>query len=108
MTFTFSKEESTRFFDIIEEYDFTSQEKYLFYQYTTLGRLDVIRWLREIGCSWDRWVMAHAAWKGQLRLVKWLKYNGCPCDGLAINWAENSGYHNISRWLRANGCLETM
>ena len=41
-------------------------------------RLDVLRWLRRIGCPWDERTCLAAARRGELCMLLWARASGCP------------------------------
>jgi len=76
------------------------------------GCLEVIKYLRELGCSWSDCCAPQAAAGGQLQTLKWLKANGCPWDIRCSNYDSSSltaglaaqhGHVEILIWLRENG-----
>ena len=52
--------------------------------------LEVVKYLREIGVSWDENTCAGAANGGHLELLKWARVNQCPWD----KWTYMCGTHN--------------
>jgi len=39
--------------------------------------LVVLKWLREIGCAWDKVTCFNAAKSGNVEMLKWARENGC-------------------------------
>lgn len=69
------------------------------------GYLEVIKWLRTKGCSWDTWTCSRAAAKhGHLKLLQWLRANECPWDDWTCSYAAENGHLEVLKWARANGC----
>jgi len=44
------------------------------------GHLEVLKFLRENNCRWNKWVCLAAAKQGHLELLKWAWQNGAPWD----------------------------
>ena len=42
------------------------------------GNLELVRWLRGEGCSWDKWACEYAIRKGHVEVLRWARENGCP------------------------------
>ena len=38
---------------------------------------DILKWLRENGCDWDRWTCSNAAKNNDFEILKWAIENGC-------------------------------
>ena len=52
----------------------------VFYMAALKGDLDLLKWVREKGGSWNPKICASAAAGGQLEALKWLRENGCSWD----------------------------
>ncbi|PNH09155.1 Ankyrin repeat domain-containing protein [Tetrabaena socialis] len=70
------------------------------------GRVELLVWLRERGCPWDKMTFATAASCGSEEQIEWLAAQGCPVedDGLPYAIAASSGELGILRCLRRVGC----
>jgi hypothetical protein len=68
------------------------------------GRLDVLQWAREGGCSWNVYVCAFAAMGGHLHILQWLRKHGCPWNELTCVYAARGGHLYILQWAREHGC----
>jgi hypothetical protein len=68
------------------------------------GHLEVLKWLREIGCPWDEKTCSHAAEGGHLEVLKWLREIGCPWDEETLVSAITNDRYDVLRWALANGC----
>jgi hypothetical protein len=68
------------------------------------GHLEVVKYLREIGVSWDENTCAGAANGGHLELLKWARVNQCPWNELTCTEAACSGHLALLKWARANRC----
>ena len=80
--------------------------------------MDVLKYLHENGCPWDKWTCCDAAERGHLDVLKYAHENGCPwptADAIAglINplydpdvckAAAKGGYLDVLKYARANGC----
>ena len=68
------------------------------------GHLEVLQWLRAIGCPWDEDTCKNAARAGHFEMLQWLRANGCPWDFMTCSSAAGEGHLDVLQWLRANGC----
>ena len=68
------------------------------------GQLEVLKWLREIGCPWDELTCATAASGGYLKMLQWARANGCLWDEMTFAGAAIRGHIKVLNWARANGC----
>lgn len=68
------------------------------------GSLELIKWSRANGCSWDILTCAAAAEGGYLEVLKWARANGCPWSGFTIIYATLGGQLEVVQWAKSNGC----
>lgn len=68
------------------------------------GRLDVLRYLYENGCPWDKDSTEQAAGSGQLESLMFLHENGCPWDAEASYLAANNCNIACLEYLHMNDC----
>jgi len=74
------------------------------------GRLDVLRWLREVeGCSWNSTsrrcgLCDYVAHYGHWDVLEWLNANGCPWTASTLNSAVQHGHEDMVHRLIAAGC----
>ena len=71
------------------------------------GNLEVLKYVRELGCPWSNKVGILAALKGNLEILKWSVLNDCPMDVSKIfPSAANSKQPNLEvyQWLFNQGC----
>ena len=69
------------------------------------GHLEVLKWARENGCSWDEDTCARAARWGYLEVLKWARENGCPWDkSTCADSVVEGGHLEVLQWARMNGC----
>ena len=68
------------------------------------GQLEVLQWARANRCPWDEYTCTCAARRGNLQLLQWLRANGCPWDTYTCAWAAEGGHLEVLQWARANGC----
>jgi hypothetical protein len=66
-------------------------------------RLDILRWMRANGWSWDVSTCSRAAIAGRLEVLQWAHENGCPWDEKTCEMAAHWGYLEVLQWARA-GC----
>jgi len=70
------------------------------------GHLEVLQWMRDQDppCPWDSDVCYQAARKGHLEVLRWARSQGCPWDE-EVSWAAaNNGHLEVLRWARSQGC----
>ena len=70
------------------------------------GRLEILKWAREHGFSWDESTCSQAARHGYLEVVKWARAQGCPWDENTCALAAIGGHLEVVKWARAHGCPE--
>jgi len=71
------------------------------------GRLEVLRWLREVaGCAWNKNTTHQAALGGGNRehVLRYAIENGCPCDESVCIFVAGAGNIELLKWLREKGC----
>lgn len=66
-----------------------------------IGRLDLLRCARRLGCPWGS-VCSKAAAGGHLNILKFARANGCPINWTTYQAARRKGHVNILEWARAN------
>ncbi len=71
------------------------------------GHLEVLKHLREKGCSWDAETSSAAARGGHLDVVKWALQNGCPRYHDMCQFAARDGHLKTLQWLYRKGHVET-
>ena len=68
------------------------------------GYLNLIKWARTNGCSWNEVTCENAAEGGYLEVLQWLHANGCPWNWYTCAGAAGRGHLEVLQWARANGC----
>jgi len=69
------------------------------------GNINILKFLRENGCSFDRERnYEYAIQRGHLKVVKYLHQNGCPWDEYSCYTAAREGHLEILKYLHDNGC----
>jgi hypothetical protein len=68
------------------------------------GYLDMLIWLREKGCNWDKYTCASAASNGHIHILKYAHENGCPWHDLTCKVAANTGNIECLKYAHLNGC----
>jgi hypothetical protein len=65
-----------------------------------VGHLEVVKYLRQIGISWDEETCTSAAAHGHLELLKWVRVNQCPWDEEICAKAASNGHLELflNRW----------
>lgn len=63
------------------------------------GQLSTLKWLREQGYSWDKYIPYEAAKKDHLEIFIWAIENGCPWDRSSIIYA---GTNKTTLYIREN------
>ena len=69
------------------------------------GRLDVLQWLRSIGCPWDETVAMVAARLNLMDMLKWVRANGVDMGMLTAYNAAYMGNFEALKWVHAEGCV---
>ena len=64
------------------------------------GRVDVLRWMRSNGYTWNARTSAAAALGGHLDVLRWLHRRGCPRDEETYDIAEVGENLEMVKWLR--------
>jgi len=68
------------------------------------GQLETVKWAREKGCTWTENVCTVAAEGGQLEVLKWLRELGCPWDSNTLKAAIGQGKFDVFLWAFENRC----
>ncbi len=68
------------------------------------GYLDILKWLRTIGCCWGPNTCAEAAKHGHLDVLIWASENRCDWNSFTCMYAAQNGHLNILIWAREHGC----
>ena len=80
------------------------------------GDLALLRWAREIGCSWDCAIRCDccgtkfgpcecAATHGHLEVIQWARENGCPWDErVTFECAFRNSHSAVIDWMEKSGC----
>jgi len=68
------------------------------------GHLEVVKYLRNLGISWDEDTCSNAAENGHLELLKWCRVNQCPWNEHTCSRAVMKGHLELLKWARLNGC----
>jgi len=68
------------------------------------GKIETVKWLREIGCPWDTRSCAYAAENGQLDTLKYLHENECPWNYASCENADDNNHFDVLKYLHENGC----
>ena len=86
-----------------------SRSKTLFNEQTCIftglgGHLNVLVWLRDGGCPWDKRTCEAAASGGHLDMLKYLHERGCPWDEEICSTAAFNGHLLVLKYLREKEC----
>ena len=69
------------------------------------GHLDVLRYLHEHGCPWDKLTCQYAAQGGHLEVLRYAHEHGCPLDVHACNLAAQHSNLDVLKYLMEEaGC----
>ena len=68
------------------------------------GYLEILQWLRSIGCFWNSNTCSSAAQRGHLEVLQWARANGCDWASGTCSSAAGGGHLGVLQWARANGC----
>jgi len=83
----------------LEDNELTYIEVAAFY-----GHLDIVIYLHDYGCPWEKKCCHHASRNGHLEVLKYLHENGCPWDQLCYEFASTNGHLEVLKYLYQNGC----
>ena len=83
---------------------FEKHKNYICVYAAAEGHLEVLKWVRQNGCPWNKRTCAYAALGGNLEVLKWARQNGCPWDNLTCENAARGGHLEVLKWARQNGC----
>ena len=70
------------------------------------GDIEVLKWLRENGLTWNERALDYAATAGNLEALKWF-YSTIPEfgeDSMCYTFAAEGGHLEVLKWLKAVGC----
>jgi hypothetical protein len=91
----------------IREFD-SAKEKFwdstTFAMAADMGQIQMVDWLHEHGCPWNKYTCMSAAAKGNLKVLQYLREHGCPWDEHTCLHAANGGHLSVLQWARNNGC----
>lgn len=65
------------------------------------GHLEVLQWLRSIGCPWDSYTCSSAANGGHLDVLTWARENGCPWNASTLCRAH---HFELFKWAMVHEC----
>ena len=68
------------------------------------GHLEVVKYLRQLGISWDEETCTKAVGNGHLELLKWARVNQCPWNEETCEYAAGGGHLELLKWARVNQC----
>ena len=69
-----------------------------------VGNVEMLRFLFEEACPWDRRTCAAAARSSNLEVLAWLRAKGCPWDARTLDAAAEVGAMDVFEWATSNGC----
>ena len=68
------------------------------------GHMEIVKYLRQLGISWDEDTCAHAAVSGYLELLKWARLKKCPWNEDTCSLTALNEHLELLKWARANQC----
>ncbi len=68
------------------------------------NHLEVLKWARSQGCTWDKWTCAQAAGNGHLGILQWARFQGCPWNHRTCSAAAKNGHLEVLKWAYFQGC----
>ena len=71
------------------------------------GNLDCLRYAHENGCSWDLYTCDYAAGSGNLDCLKYAHENGCSWTSYTCSYAAENGHLDCLKYAHENGCSWT-
>lgn len=78
--------------------------RFIFPEAAKIGNIEVMKWLKDNGCPFNKETFSWAAYNGNLENMKWLHSNGCPWDPWTFASAAKKGILKNMKWLHRNGC----
>ena len=66
------------------------------------GQLDVLRWVRAHGATWDKRTCEMAAYNGHLEVLQWLRANDCPWEEWICANTAGQGHLEVLQWVSEN------
>lgn len=69
-----------------------------------VGNREMLCFLFEEGCPWDRRTCAAASRNSDLETLKWLRLKGCPWDSRVLDAAAEVGAMDVFEWATSNNC----
>jgi hypothetical protein len=67
------------------------------------GNLEIMKWCRKRGYSWDFWSCVYAARGGHLTLLQWCRRKGCPWNEVVCQCTASRGQLAALQWCVDNG-----
>ena len=94
---------------VLKDMGYNLHGRHSFYLAARVGNLDVLKWLKEIGCPMCAKTFREAVSQGSLENMKWIRENESPyrkCNNISVgiiggnveentNWLEENGYKII-------------
>jgi len=68
------------------------------------GHLEVLKYLRSEGLSFNKRNSYDAAYEGHLEVLKYVKSEGVPFDSKTCEYAAYGGHIEVLKYLRSQGC----
>lgn len=68
------------------------------------GSIDVVKFLKRMGCAWTTFDLNSAALKGNVDVVEYLHKHGCNFDTTTCKSAVTGGNLEMLQWLVSAGC----
>ena len=72
------------------------------------GNVELLKFLRENGCPWDRFTCYKAAENGHLECLKYAHENGCPWDEFTCSGAAYGGHLECLKYAHDKGYPESV
>ena len=84
--------------------DGNHRDNLLCYTAAKYGHVEVLKWLRSIGCLWNEYCIYVACYNGHLDAVRYMAENGCSLGDKACRFAVLNGSLTILQFLRSCHC----
>ena len=68
------------------------------------GNLELLQYLHENGCPWDKRTCSEAALYGHLECLQYAHEKGCPWNEETCSEAAKNGHQECLKYARENGC----
>jgi hypothetical protein len=101
-----SRNKQENFFKWMKRYSDVNQEAICIYM-VEWGHVEVLKWCKDHGYKWNKWIGISAASQNNFELLKWcINYyrDPCPLDVMICSCVAENGNLKMLKWVRKKGC----